>query len=1076
MKKFRFISIALIGVYALLTAACVKEITSNDELYRPKGSPIVFSAATGYDNGVATRAVYTGAVYGTSDLYQHSDSYERIDWEVGDPVKIIYNTTNSDNFLVESVEPEPENGDDEISEASLGSGALQWDGSGNHLFYGLYPSGQSSGGILYSDGQVRGFIPNTQNVMTNLKIENYSEKVDGKTYTYDKFQPNTREYGYLVARELIDGSSPATSVTLRFKPAFTTFEFKFNRSSSSIYTKLMSATLATESVDGGTTPALPLAGIFQIKLTGTDTKGATWNTSTTTGTNPTVLEGSTTYPLTNSITVGFGESGVEIPTGNSYLDFSVLCLPIELKGVKLILTFEGGVQKVLRFRDNSNTSKPWYTFAAAKKYVITNVAPNSEWVYVIEEIPDIEFVGHNAVSNIPFNVKSYKYSVENPSIKVEVPWRIEYSADGTSYSTTGGHPDFQLSGLPESATGLGSYTDGEDRASNIIRPNPNCSETSYESESISRQALQNAEPKGDASAPYDLSTHDIHGKTHSQTTANSYVVSAPGWYKFPVVYGNAITNGADNKSAYDPYASGTLKNHWDWVWGTYDAEHHDVYMTEHFYNALNEPISSPYVLVDVATSSPQAVLVWQDTDSGDEIIKYGQNDLKLVGTGSNAYIQFYIARENIHQGNIVIAVRDGNGGAEKDVLWSWQIWVCEKDLKPITSKQLMPYNLGWIDQSGLTVLNYTNRVNHYRIVQVEDGVQHEIEEFKITQIGDQNSIPNNTGYNTFYQWGRKDPITSATAKMTSQEYANELNAWPVTSLYEFPNTIPLFAVNGDYHHPSYSYGIKHPWIPTHDKDNNGWINGQFYPPHEQFWHTDFLRGASPNPYSPDVNPQDGIPDGYPDHAGVDAVPHNGAEHRQISGCPSNLWNSYAYSSDDFSDHKYKTVYDPCPPGFCVPSLGTFAGIESATLELDRGKGINVIYANGDAYFLPLSGSRGTRNTQYIVNDRGVRGVYWVDAPSAVDRKKEHYDYNTGLWDNNSNAQHGAGFWWYQFAKSLHVYNSLTQFNEEGEHTKLAKFTPEDDHWLAAYPQKQRVGFDDVRSNAFSVRPVVDPMY
>ena len=1052
MKRNNFISIALIGAFALLTAACVKEITSNDELYRPKGSPIVFSAATGYDNGVATRAVYTGAVYGTSDLYQRSDSYERIDWEVGDPVKIVYNT-DFDNFLVEGVEPNPTN---EISEASLGSGALEWDGSGNHLFYGLYPSGQSSGGILSTDGQVRGFIPATQDVST-LKIRNYSEDVNGTTFTYDKFQPNTREYGYLVARETVNESSTESGVTLRFKPAFTTFEFKFNRSATTIYKKLMSATLATESVDGGTTPALPLAGIFQIKLTGTDTKGAIWNTSTTTGTNPTVLEGSTTYPLTNSITVGFGESGVEIPTGNSYLDFSVLCLPIELKGVKLILTFEGGGQKVLRFRDNSNTSKPWYTFAAAKKYVITNVAPNAEWVYVIEEIPDIEFTGHNAVSNIPFNVKSYKYSSDNPNYKVEVPWYIEYSADGTSYSTTGGHSDFQLSGLPGSASGEGSYTTGEDRASNIIRPNDHYDETSYDSESISRQVLHDAKPKGTESNPYDLSMYDIHGNPRtSRTTANSYVVSAPGWYKFPVVYGNAITNGADNKSAYDPYGEGApLKDHWDWVWGDFDVREnqHDVYMTEHFFNAFNEPISSPYVLVDVAASNPQAVLVWQDTAVNDEIIKYGTNDLKLVGTGSNAYIQFYIDKENIHQGNIVLAVRDGNGGAEKDVLWSWQIWVCEKDLNPITSKNLMPYNLGWIDQSGLTVRNYTDRVNHYRIVQFEDGVQHEMEYFKISQIGDENSIPNNTGYNTFYQWGRKDPITSATSLMTSQDYAAELNSLPVTSLYQFPNTIPLYAVNGDYHSPSYSYGIKHPWIPTHDPDNNGWVNGQFYPPYAQFWHTDFLRGSQPNTHSSDSG-----------------TPHDGPTYRKLAACPFNLWNSYAYSSDDFSSHKYKTVYDPCPPGFCVPSLGTFAGIESATLERDPGNGINVTFAMGDQFFLPFSGTRGTRQTDsglmYIVNDRGVRGVYWMDAPSAVSK--------SNAW-NTTTAQHGAGWWWYQFAKSLHVYNNIGSFPDEIDHNNYVKFSPEIGHW-GATPQRQEVGFDDVRSNAFSIRPVVDPMY
>ena len=1082
MKKINFLSIALIGASALLTAACVQEITSNEEMYRPAGSPIVFSAATSYDNGVATRAVYSGEVFGSSTLYQNSDSYERIDWEKNDQIRLYYNTTPGDYKVANNG-----TASDEISKAELTGGDLQWDGSGNHTFYGLYPSTENSGGTITASGQISGFIPKDQSV-TSLKIQNFSETVNGETYTYDKFQPDTRKYGFLVARETVDASSTASGVTLRFKPAFTTFEFKFNRAGSgAVYKKLMSATLATESVDGA--PALPLAGNFQIKLSGTDTKGATWNTATT-GTNPTVISGSTDYPLSTSITVGFGENGIEIPEGKSYLDFSVLCLPIELKGVKLILTFEGGGQKVLRFKDNDATGKPWYTFAAARKYVITNVTPSSDWVYVIEEILDKEFTGHNAVSNIGFNVKSYKYATDNPSYKVEVPWHIQYSTDGITYGDTGGNSDFQLSGLPDSAHGEGSYTTGEDRATNIIRPNTNYSEQSYEAESISRTILQGTEPVGSSSAPYDLSMYDIHGTAHTQTTANSYVVSAPGWYKFPVVYGNAITNGADNKSAYDPYSAGSpLASHWDWVWNGNDGpekKNHDVYMTEHFLNALNEPITSPYVLVDVQsyvshTLDPQAVLIWQDTEVGDEIIGYGTDDLKLVGSGANAYIHFYINPTKIHQGNIVLAVRDGSN---EEVLWSWQIWVCEKDLTPITSRNLLPYNLGWIDQSGLKVRNYTDRINYYRIVQDETGG--DTEDFYVKQIGDDDAIPNNTGYNPFYQWGRKDPITSATSLRTSQAYATQLAQWgDAANIYQFPNNYPLFdpPTSEDYHSPSYAEGIKRPWIPMHDPDNNGWVNGQFYPPYEQFWHTDFLRGSQRNPYDhAAANPSPYYDPYAAANLGPDHVPHKGNVYRKISGCPFNLWNSYAYGSEDFSgSHKYKTVYDPCPPGFCVPSLGSFAGIESATIERDAGHGVNVIFANGDAFFLPFSGSRGTRQYEgnppvYIVNDRGTRGVYWVDAPSAVSKSNNWTDVMTGNDWSTISANHGFGWWWYQFAKSLHIYNATGAFTDEVSHgDKYVKYTPEVGHWNATN-QRQKVGFDDVRSNAFSIRPVVDPMY
>lgn len=1091
MKTNRLISLALIGSFALLASSCVKEIVSNEEQYRPAGTPISIFAATGYDNGIETRAEYSG------ELFSSSNTYERIDWVEGDPIRVVYNGAPGDYTVGSGI-----TSSNEISKTEL-SGTLEWNGSGNHVFYALYPS-RAGAGNLSNTGYVTGTIPATQNV-TSKTLTVTNETIGSGTYSYNKYQPDTEHYGYLVSYESVDANSTSSAVELHFKPAFTTFEFKFVRNAGDPNPTIMSAELETEQITVGTeTVHTPLTGNFGFQILGktSDGRGAEWHKATT-GTDPTTLSGTLGY----KITVGFGDSGVQIPD-DGVLDFSFLALPIDLNGVKITLNYAGGTKKVLRLKDGTAPDNlTWHPFEGAKKYVITNMMPN-EWIYVLEQIDDFEFTGHNIVSDIGFTVVSYKYPAGDPSNKVAVPWHIEYSKNGSDYGTnasTYNNSDFMLSDLPGSASGLGSVT-GEDRASNIIRPSTG-TETTLPAENVSREILQGRTPKGSSTDPYDLSMYDIHGTAHAQTTANSYVVSAPGWYKFPVVYGNAITNGAPNPSAYNPYASGApLANHWNWVWNDAagpDKTNHDVYMTEHFLNAKNDPILSPYVLVDVSASDPKAVLVWQDTDANDEIIKYGANDLKLVGSGENAYIWFYIAPENIHQGNIVLAVRDGNGGTDGEVLWSWQIWVCEKDLTPVSSRQLMPYNLGWIDQEGLKKTTYPTRVNHYRIVQSESNKK---EDFKITQIGDENAIPNNTGYNTFYQWGRKDPMTSATAKRTSQDYASQLGDWPATKLHEFTNQIPLYAVNGDYHSPSYAYGITHPWIPTQDADNGGWVNGQFYPPHEQFWHTDFRRGAAPNPYSLDADPLNGVPDvrdSYSSHynqssingvSQVDAVAHNGAHYRQLSGCPFNLWNAYAYGSADFSgyDKKYKTVYDPCPPGFCVPTLGTFASIESATMEREPDKGITFIFGNGDAFFLPFSGSRGTRYTQYLVNDRPDRGVYWVDAPSNVGKSKYYVngkwyrknDVTGQLYENNANAQHGLGFFWYMFAKSLHLYNNIGSFPDEEDHSSYVKYSPEDVHWdtmtpahrVGAYPQTQRTGFDDIRSNAFSIRPIVDPRY
>ena len=65
--------------------------------------------------------------------------------------------------------------------------------------------------------------------------------------------------------------------------------------------------------------------------------------------------------------------------------------------------------------------------------------------------------------------------------------------------------------------------------------------------------LKNATALGSSSAPYDLSTKG--GSVANRSTANCYVISAPGHYLIPLVYGNAIENGATNSNAYISHAT-----------------------------------------------------------------------------------------------------------------------------------------------------------------------------------------------------------------------------------------------------------------------------------------------------------------------------------------------------------------------------------------------------------------------------------------------------------------------------------------------------------------------------------------
>lgn len=89
-------------------------------------------------------------------------------------------------------------------------------------------------------------------------------------------------------------------------------------------------------------------------------------------------------------------------------------------------------------------------------------------------------------------------------------------------------------------------------------------------------ALQNAPARGSVDVPYNLANQTNGGST-DENTANCYVVNAPGYYSFPLVYGNAIKNGTANTSAYistAPPASDILSN---FINHTRQCDHRSLY-------------------------------------------------------------------------------------------------------------------------------------------------------------------------------------------------------------------------------------------------------------------------------------------------------------------------------------------------------------------------------------------------------------------------------------------------------------------------------------------------------------------
>lgn len=316
--------------------------------------------------------------------------------------------------------------------------------------------------------------------------------------------------------------------------------------------------------------------------------------------------------------------------------------------------------------------------------------------------------------------------------KQSVPWTAEFSEDdGVSWKNT--PPDwvtgFTTAGpggeTPQSYTATVSAQIGTDNSPHTT-------------------ALQSAIEKGTETAPYNLANQT--GSSTVQNTANCYVVSAPGYYCFPLVYGNAIKNGTTNTSAYTSNKTGS-----------------NILKT--FINHTGDPITSPYIKNNNCQPS-KAELVWQDAPG---LV----TDIKYEDTG-NGRIAFKVDKNTIRQGNAVIAIKDANG----TVLWSWHIWVTDENIGQtieVTNHQgkkykLMSVNLGWCEGRTET---YAERMKYWiRFQSIDpDGIMHQ------RRLIIQPSASITTGGNhPYYQWGRKDPFPPSNGLANKIWYDKDGNA------------------------------------------------------------------------------------------------------------------------------------------------------------------------------------------------------------------------------------------------------------------------------------------------------------
>ena len=483
--------------------------------------------------------------------------------------------------------------------------------------------------------------------------------------------------------------------------------------------------------------------------------GATWHIQSTDPRGTATLSG---------VSVSTSESPNTTIMGNAGDNFTFYMIPQMLTGK--------GVTAYVHCTDGTEITAPLkgeWKAGTTRTYKLSQT--NSTWQYTLTSTDPSRAAECNETTSQPYSITSYR---EDPvtHTKQAVAWKvIGYSVDnGTTWSTT--KPAWLTALSAESGNGgtaaeTGTATLTKDVKDLLKERN---------------DGLKNATAVGTSSAPYDLSTHDLNGNTTLRSTANSYVISAPGHYRIPLVYGNAIKNGSDNPSSYQTSHTGTtiLSNFQD-----------------HAGNAINDP------WIEKTNGGANAGV------NGAKIVWADEKDLVTSPSiahdaSGDAYLDFEVKQADIKSGNAVVAVTKGG-----TVVWSWHLWFAPKDALDkieVTNHQGVKYNftkeaLGWklIQWSGSTYSSArTVKVKVEQTV-ANNGTKQEAV-INITQ----NPGSVKKGATTLYQFGRKDAFPGVDETQLPQGSINK-NAgdnMSITNGIQHPN---FYYTGGSNWNSNYGY-------------------------------------------------------------------------------------------------------------------------------------------------------------------------------------------------------------------------------------------------------------------------------
>ena len=275
---------------------------------------------------------------------------------------------------------------------------------------------------------------------------------------------------------------------------------------------------------------------------------------------------------------------------------------------------------------------------------------NSSWSFQLtltDNNKTFDYQG-TALGSAQFQVKSYR---EGGATQQPVPWKIS-KYEEWDYTLNGGTGGWVDRGITKPAW-LGDITDHGNGGTTDETCNTAVKAASVTDKLAAyNKVLKDATPKGTAASPYNLANPGGNGaKNHIEETANCYLISAPGHYCIPLVYGNGVKNDVPNTNAYQStQPAGT------------------PYLLKFFKDHQDGNITNPYIGGQLGGSAHTANVVWQDQPN---LIRNAS--LRITYDGPN-FVEFEVKKEDIRNGNAVIAIKRGG-----QIVWSWHLWFDHAD-------------------------------------------------------------------------------------------------------------------------------------------------------------------------------------------------------------------------------------------------------------------------------------------------------------------------------------------------------------------------------------------------------------